>query len=46
MDIKNIYDAVLFVSAALSIKDALVEAASKKTYLRDADLTGADLRMC
>ena len=43
MDIKNIYDAVLFVSAALSIKDALVEAASKKTYLRGADLTGAYL---
>ena len=43
MDIKNIYDAVIFVSAALSIKDALVEAVSKKTPLRGADLTGAYL---
>jgi hypothetical protein len=44
MDIKNIYDAVIFTSAALSIKDALIEAVSKKADLHGADLRGADLR--
>jgi len=43
MEIRSIGDAVLFVSAALSIKDALVEAVAKKTNLRAADLSAADL---
>jgi hypothetical protein len=30
MDIKNVYDAIIFTSAALTVKDALVEAVSKK----------------
>jgi uncharacterized protein YjbI with pentapeptide repeats len=44
MDIKNIYDAVIFVSTALTLKDALVEAVRKGADLRGADLHGADLR--
>ena len=49
MDIKNVFDAVIFASAALSIKDALLEAVSKNAdlsgaNLRDADLSDADLR--
>jgi len=54
MEIKNIYDAVIFTSAALTIKDAIIEAVNAKTNLyganlrdanlRDADLYGADLR--
>ena len=44
MDIKNIYDAVIFASTALSIKDALIEAVSKKADLYGANLGGADLR--
>jgi hypothetical protein len=49
MEIKNIYDAVIFVSAALTIKDTLIEAIKAKTnlssaYLRGANLSGADLR--
>jgi len=43
MEIRSIGDAVLFVSAALSIKDALVEAVAKKTNLRGANLYGANL---
>jgi hypothetical protein len=53
MDIKNIYDAVIFTSAALTIRDAMDEAVSKKinlgyanlggTYLRGANLEGANL---
>ena len=43
MDIKNVYDAVIFTSAALSIKDALVEAVAKKAYLEGANLGGANL---
>ena len=43
MDIKNVYDAVIFTSAALSIKDALVEAVDKKANLSGANLSGADL---
>jgi uncharacterized protein YjbI with pentapeptide repeats len=53
MDIKNIYDAVIFTSAALTIRDAMVEAVSKKinlgganlggTYLEGANLRGANL---
>jgi len=44
LDIKNTYDAVIFASAALTVKDALVEAASKKKDLRGADLQGAYLQ--
>jgi len=44
MDIKNIYGVVIFTSAALSIKDALIEAVSKKADLRRADLSRANLR--
>ena len=49
MHIKSIYDTVLFTSAALSIKDALVEAVAKKAnlegaYLGGAYLEGANLR--
>src|ERR1035437_7970673 len=43
MDIKNIYDAVIFTSAALTIKDAIVEAVSKKANLRGANLYEANL---
>ena len=48
MDIKNIYDVVIFTSAALTIKDAIVEAVIKKAdlsgaNLREANLRGADL---
>jgi hypothetical protein len=43
MDIKNIYDAVIFTSAALSIKDTLLDALTKKADLSRADLSGADL---
>ncbi len=45
MDIKNICytDTVIFTSAALSIKDALIEAVSKRANLRGAKLYGADL---
>ena len=44
MDIRNIYDAVIFTSAALTIKNALIEAVKSKKNLRGADLSGADLR--
>ena len=54
MDIKNIYDAVIFTSAALSLRDAILDAISKRlnlsgavlrdAVLRDADLRGAVLR--
>ncbi len=49
MDIKNVYDAVIFASAALTLKDALIEAISRKAdlrgaNLREANLCGADLR--
>ena len=53
IEIKSIYDTVLFTSALLSIKDALVEAVSKRAnlsgaylrgaYLNEANLSGADL---
>ena len=43
IEIKNIYDAVIFTSACLTLKDALMEAVSKKTVLSGADLSGADL---
>ena len=44
MEIKNIYDAVIFTSAALTIKDALIEAIKTNANLGGADLRGADLR--
>jgi hypothetical protein len=43
VEIKSIYDQVIFVSSALTIKDALIEAIKAKTYLIDANLRGADL---
>jgi len=44
MDIKNLYDVVIFTSAALTIKDAVIDAIAKRANLRDANLRGADLR--
>ena len=38
MNIKNNYGGIIFTSAALTIKDALVEAVSKRVSLRCADL--------
>ena len=43
MDIKSIYDAVIFTSAALTIKDAIVEAVAKRANLGGANLRGANL---
>ena len=43
MEIKTIYDVVVYTSALLTIKDALVEAVSKKADLHGADLIVADL---
>jgi uncharacterized protein DUF5758/pentapeptide repeat protein len=43
VDIKNVEDAVIYASALLTLKDALVEAVSKKADLRGANLGGADL---
>ena len=44
MDILSTIGTVLFTSAATLLKDTLIEAVSKKTYLHGADLRGADLR--
>jgi uncharacterized protein YjbI with pentapeptide repeats len=44
MDIKNIYDAVIFTSAALTLKDALKEAISKSADLSSANMSSANLR--
>ena len=44
MDIKNIYDAVIFSSAAITLRDAVLEAIGKKISLSYADLSYADLR--
>ena len=44
MDIKNIYDAVIFSSAAITLRDAVLEAIGKKISLSSADLRSADLR--
>ena len=41
MDIKNIYDAVIFTSAALTIKDAVIEAMKSGADLSRANLSGA-----
>jgi len=43
VEIKSIYDQVIFVSSALTIKDALIEAIKAKTDLIGADLIGANL---
>jgi hypothetical protein len=43
MDIKNIYDAVIFTSAALTLRDAILDAIGKQADLSRADLSGADL---
>ena len=43
MDIKNIYDAVIFTSAALTLRDAILDAIAKKANLRSANLSSADL---
>ena len=44
MEIKNVYDAVVFTSALLSIKEVLIEAVKNGANLYGADLRGADLR--
>ena len=44
MDIRNVYGAVIFTSAALSIKDAVVEAVKQSKSLQGAYLRGAELR--
>ena len=44
MNIKNIYDAVIFTSAALTLRDAVLDAINKKINLSYADLRYADLR--
>ena len=44
MDIKYVYGVVIFTSAALTLRDAVLDAISKKINLRSADLRSADLR--
>ena len=49
MDIKNIYDTVIYTSPTTTMKDTVIEAVSKGANLsganlRDADLRGANLR--
>ena len=44
MDILNAIGTVLFTSAATILKDAVVEAVSKRADLRGANLRGANLR--
>jgi hypothetical protein len=43
MDIKNIYDAVIFTSAAVTLRDAVMDAIKQKINLRSADLSSANL---
>jgi hypothetical protein len=43
MDIKNIYDAVIFTSAAVTLRDAVMDAIKQKINLSYADLSYADL---
>ena len=43
MDIKNIYDAVIFTSAAVTLRDAVMDAIKQKINLSSADLISADL---
>ena len=44
MDIKNLYDVVIFTSAALTIKAAVSDALAERDNLRGANLSGANLR--
>ena len=44
MDIKNVYGVVIFTSAALTLRDAVLDAISKKINLSYANLSYADLR--
>jgi hypothetical protein len=44
MDIKNIYDAVIFTSAAVTLRDAVMDAIKQKINLSSADLRSTDLR--
>ena len=44
MDILNTLGTVMFTSAATILKDAVIEAVSKRADLYGADLRGADLR--
>jgi uncharacterized protein YjbI with pentapeptide repeats len=43
MDIKNLYGVVIFTSAALTIKAAVIDALAERANLRKADLRKADL---
>jgi hypothetical protein len=43
IEIRSFTDAVLFVSSCLTLKDAVIEAVSKRANLYGADLSGADL---
>ena len=43
MDIKNIYDAVIFTSVAVTLRDAVVDAIQQKINLSYANLRYADL---
>jgi hypothetical protein len=43
MDIKNIYDAVIFTSAALTLRDAILDAIGKQAILSGAILSRANL---
>ena len=44
MNIKNIHDAVIFTSAAVTLRDAILDAIAKKANLRYANLRYANLR--
>jgi len=44
INIKNIYDQVIYTSNKLTIKEAVEEAIFKKISLFGADLSGTDLR--
>ena len=43
IEIKNIYGDVIYISQKATIKEAAIEAVSKKSILTSADLRGADL---
>ena len=43
MDIKNIYDAVIFTSAASTLRDAILDAIGKRADLSRANLSRANL---
>ena len=42
-EIKSVTDAVLFVSSCLNLRDAILEAVSKRANLSGANLSGANL---